>query len=85
LEEFFLLQQEEPDFLLQQPDGFFSADEASSAGADTPCFFAQASFCALVKQQQRLRDCSAVRQPQAFVWQGNGCVASTGALAGTGR
>jgi hypothetical protein len=38
-----------------------------------------------VKQQQRFSDCSAVRQPQAFVWQGKGCVGSTGTAAGTGR
>lgn len=45
----------------------------TNSGTLTPCDFAQATFCALVKQQHFFQHCSADRQPHGRFWQGNGC------------
>jgi hypothetical protein len=42
----------------------------NQSGGLTPFFFAQASFCWSLKQQQDLQHCSADEQPHAQCWHG---------------
>lgn len=52
--------------------GSSSAAASTNFGGVTPCFFAQAIFSRLLRQQQLFQHCAADMQPQMLSWQGKG-------------